>query len=455
MVIIYIELRSYICIIAHSSKFQPAIGQKEMSRPVTIEKLDFAALVKPGDRVLWGQACAEPVTLTRHLLAQRERVGQFAVFLGIPASDSVQAHHADYINFSSYCGTGLNHKLGACGMLDIVPCHYSALPDLISDGKLAVDVVLLQLSPPDADGNCSLSTAVDYLPSAIQSARTVIAEINDQAPSTVSDFHVHIDYIDYFVETSRPVLELPSRPPGERELAIARQVAQLIDDGDTLQMGIGTLPEAIFSQLKDHRHLGIHSGTIGDKVAELMQAGVITNERKSVDTGHTIATMLMGTRTLYDFAHRNPLVQLRPSTYTHDYRVLSQQDRLTSINAALEVDLTGQVNAEEAAGKYLGAVGGAVDFSRAANRARGGKSIMTLPSMAGESSRIVSRLQGPVSTPRSDCGIVVTEFGYADLRGLGLSERIKRMIAIAHPDVRADLEQQADNVVGARHAGTH
>jgi len=364
-----------------------------MAETLPIDHIDFASLVKPGDCVLWGQASAEPLTLTRKLLEQRHRIGRFSVFLGIPASDSVNPGQADCVEFTAYCGTGSNRELALQGALDVIPCHYSALPGMIASGQLPVDVLLIQVSPPDDKGNCSLSTAVDYLLPALQTARVIVAEVNDQAPATCSDYCVNLDAIHYTVETSRPVLEMPSPPPGDLEFAIAAQVAQLIDDGDTLQMGIGTLPEAIFNQLGKHRHLGIHSGTIGDKVAELMAAGVITNEKKSLDAGHTVTAILMGTRTLYDFAHRNTQIQLRPSTYTHNHEVLIQQDRFTSINAALEVDLTGQVNAEEVAGQYLGAVGGAVDFIRGANGARGGKAIMALPSMARGKSRIVPRLR--------------------------------------------------------------
>lgn len=426
-----------------------------MAETLTVDHIDFASLVKPGDRVLWGQASAEPLALTCKLLEQRHRIGHFSVFLGIPASDSVNVEQADCIDFSAYCGTGLNRKLVSEGILDVIPCHYSALPGMIAGGQLPVDVLLIQVSPPDENGNCSLSTAVDYLLPALQTARVVVAEINDQAPATCGGHNVHIDAIHFGVETSRPVLEMPSPPPGDLEVAIARQVTQLIDDGDTLQMGIGTLPEAIFSQLTEHRHLGIHSGTIGDKVAELMRSGVITNEKKSLDTGYTVATILMGTRNLYDFAHRNQQIQLQPSNYTHKHEVLIQQDRFTSINAALEVDLTGQINAEEVSGHYLGAVGGAVDFIRGANGARGGKAIVALPSMARGKSRIVSKLTAAVSTPRSDAGILVTEFGHADLRGLGLSQRIERMIAIAHPDVRPALEREADQIAGTRHRNQH
>ena len=413
------------------------------------DDLDFSSLVRPGDGVLWGQASAEPVTLTRQLLAQRSSIGAFSVFLGIPASDTVKPEHTDLIRFSSYCGAGINRQLADMSKLDIVPCHYSQFPALIRSGKIRVDVLLLQVAPPDSEGNCSYSIAQEYLVAAAQTARVIIAEVNDQAPVTPCQQSINVRDIHHLVYTSRPVLETPPPRIGDSERLIAAHVAGLINDGDTLQLGIGSLPEAILGALGNHRDLGIHSGTIGDKVAELMQNGVINNRHKTFDPGLTVAGIMMGTRKLYDFAHHNRTIRLMPSSYTHDIGILSGQHNLVAINAALEVDLTGQVNAEEAGGHYLGAVGGALDFVRGASRAPGGRAIMALPSTARGHSRIVARLNGPVSTPRSDVGFVVTEQGVADLRGLSLSQRIERMIAIAHPDFRDTLAKEATAIAGS------
>ena len=210
----------------------------------------------------------------------------------------------------------------------------------------------------------------------------------------------------------------------------------MIEDGATLQFGLGALPEAILGQLADRRDLGVHSGAIGDQVAALMQSGVINNARKSIDRGVSIAGIMFGSQRLHDFAHNNPQIQFRSSSYTHGPGVLAQIERFTAINSAVEVDLSGQINAEVAAGAYVGAVGGAVDFLRAAHYSRGGLPIVALSSTAGKHSRIVAKLNGPVSTPRSDAGIIVTEYGVADLRGATLGERARRLLAIAHPEHR-------------------
>ena len=275
----------------------------------------------------------------------------------------------------------------------------------------------------------------------------MVAEVNDKAPWTHGERPVRDADLDYVVRSSRAPLELIQPQPGEVELAIARHVAGLIEDGSTLQFGLGSMPEAILAAVGDRRDLGIHSGTIGDGVVELIRSGVITNARKSIDAGVTLTGMMMGTRRLHDFAHRNPGVQFRSTDYVHNANVLGRIDRFVALNSAIEVDLTGQVNAEVAGGHYIGAVGGALDFLRAAGRSKGGLPVVALPSTAGDgakrASRIVARLSGPVSTPRSDAGIIATEYGIADLRGRSLVERRRRMIAIAHPDFREALEREA------------
>lgn len=408
-----------------------------------LDSLDLSGIIRPGDTVLWGQANAEPLPLTRALMAQRHAIGRFRVFLGVSQSDTCRPEHADCVDFLAYCGTGANRALAKAGRLDILPCHYSQLPGLIRARSLKIDVLLLQLAPPDAEGRYSLGIAHEYLIPALDTARVVIAEVNDRVPWTWGERHVREDDLHFVLHTSRPPLESAKAEPNETELAVARKVAALIEDGATLQFGLGAIPEAILGQLGDRRHLGVHSGTIGDTLAELMEAGVITNARKSIDTGATVAGVMMGSRRIFDFAHRNPAIQFRSTEYTHDPEVLASIERFVALNSAIEVDLTGQINAEIAGGTYVGAVGGALDFLRGAHRSKGGLPIVALPSTAGKVSRIVSRLSGPVSTPRSDAGLIVTERGVADLRGLTISQRVERMLAIAHPDFREQLEREA------------
>jgi acetyl-CoA hydrolase len=414
-----------------------------LAKIIELNALDLGAIIRPGDGVMWGQANAEPLPLTRALMAQRHAIGNFSVFLGITYSDTLMPIYADCIRFSGYAGTGGNRALAIAGKLDILPCHYSHLRDLIASRRLKVDVLLLQLAPANERGEYSLSIAHEYLIPALEAARVVIAEINEQAPWTYGERPLVEADIDFIIRTNRPPLEVVHAQPGATEQAIARHVAVLIEDGATLQFGLGALPEAILGQLTDRRDLGVHSGAIGDQVAALMQAGVINNARKSIDRGVTIAGIMFGSKRLHDFAHRNPQIQFRSSSYTHGPGALAQIERFTALNSAVEVDLSGQINAEVAAGVYVGAVGGAVDFLRAAHCSRGGLPIVALPSTAGRHSRIVAKLNGPVSTPRSDAGIIVTEFGVADLRGATLGERARRMLAIAHPEHRERLEQES------------
>jgi acetyl-CoA hydrolase len=411
-----------------------------MTREIDAATLDFGAHVRPGDTVLWGQSSAEPLPLTRALMAQRHAVGgRFRVFLGIGAYDTVQPEHLDCIDAFAYCGTGTNRTLVRSGHLDILPCHYARIPDLIRSGPLRIDVLLLQLAGPDASGEYSLGIAHEFLYAALETARVVIAEVNAEAPWTFGSRSVRAEELDLIVHTRRPIVVDEGRPPSEIEAAIAGHVAGLIEDGATLQFGLGAIPEAVLSRLNGHRDLGVHSGTIGDGVAELMEAGVITNARKGRDVGATVTGLMSGSTRLHRFAHRNAQVQFRATEYTHAPEVLASLPRFTAINSALQVDLGGQINAEVAGGRYVGAVGGALDFLRGAARSPNGLPIIALPSRAGETSRIVAHIDGPVTTPRSDAALIVTEYGVADLRGATLAERARRLIAIAHPDMREML----------------
>ena len=411
----------------------------------TPAQLDFSALVKPGDRVSWGQCAAEPLELTRELMAQRHRIGgRFSVLLGSTWGDAVLPEHADVVDFRSWTGTGTNRKLADAGALDMICCPYSDFAMAFGPGGAnQVDVLLIQLAPKDSNGCYSLSAAHEYLGPLVDSARVVIAEVNAAAPWTHGERGIRDEDLDFVVHTDRPLPESPRAAPSETDLAIASRIAEFIDDGATLQLGVGAVADSVLSKLQDRRHLGIHSAAISDAVASLIEEGVITNSRKTRDVGTTVAGILMGGARLNAHVHRNPHVQMRAISYTHSVHTLAALDGLIAINGAIEVDLTGQVNSEVARGRYVGGVGGAADFIRGARLAKGGLSIIGLPSRAGGHSRIVSQLQGPVSTARCDVGLVVTEFGTADLRGASLSQRVQRMLAIAHPDDRAKLESLA------------
>ncbi|MBU9618472.1 acetyl-CoA hydrolase [Burkholderia multivorans] len=403
----------------------------------------LSSLIRPGDTVMWGQSHAEPVTLMRALVAQRHSFKRVRVFLGIGLADVLTPEHADAIDFLAYCGSGANRKLARANVLDILPAHYSQLPELIRSGALRIDVVMLQVSPPDEHGRYSLGLAREYLVEALKHARAIVAEVHPDVPWTYGGPFLRAGDIDLLVASDTPFPDAAATTPGPVEQAIGQHVASLVEDGATLQTGIGAIPDAVMAALHDKRDLGVHTGSIGDGIAALCEAGVVTNARKTIDAGITVGGVIIGSARVRRFAHRNPALELRGTEYTHNPHVLRRIERFTAINSAVEVDLTGQVNAEVVGGTYVGAVGGVGDFLRAAQASRGGVPIVALPSTAGAHSRIVTKLAGPVTVPRSDACVIVTEYGIADLRGLSLAQRAPKMIAIAHPDHRERLAREA------------
>lgn len=396
--------------------------------------VELGSVIRPGDGILWGQACAEPQTLVEAIVEQRASFSGARVFIGSSFSGILKPQHADHLRLSSYCGTGTNRALAEAAVLDIYPAPYSQLGALIRQGHIKSDVVLLQVSAPNSRGEYSLGLGVEYLAPGIETARAVIAEVNDQVPWTHTEPLLRRKDFSLIANSSRAPVYLPSRI-GETENAIARHAAQFIPDRAVLECGIGNLPNAILALLQDRRALRFHSGVVPDGAAELAKRGAIAGE---IHGG-----ALMGTPSLFDWARDNPGVRLHSSDYTHGPSVLAGLERFVAINSAVEVDLSGQVNGEMARGVYVGAVGGALDFVRAANRSPGGVSIIALPAKAGSTARIVPRLSGPISLPASEAGVFVTEYGCADLRGASLRERARRMIAIAAPEHRAHLEQEA------------
>lgn len=378
---------------------------------------DLTGIVRARDGIVVGQACAEPQTLLEALVEQRAAFSGASVFLGVNYSGILRPDHADHLRLSAYCGSGHNRVLADAGLLDIHPHPYSRIGALIRERKIPCDVALVQASPPNARGEYSLGLAADYLIPALASARAIVAEVNDRIPWTHTEKLFRKEDFALLVESSRDPAPAPVPRFGDAEMLIARQAAEFVPENATLEFGLGALPDAICAALKGRKGLAVHSGTVGDGVADLLAEGAV---------GAVTAAMLIGSRRLFEAARENSRVRLRSSEYTHDPRVLAGLERFVAVNSAVEVDLTGQVNAEVARGSYLGAVGGALDFVRAANQSPGGVSLLLLPA-----SRIVEKLQGPVATPRSEAGVVVTELGAADLRGCSLSERKRKMSAIA------------------------
>ncbi|MDB5101875.1 MAG: 4-hydroxybutyrate coenzyme transferase [Cyanobacteria bacterium RYN_339] len=345
---------------------------------------------------------------------------------------------------SLFCGAGVRQAV-AEGRADYIPINLSDIPAAIRAGLIPLDVAIVQLSWPDAAGYCSLGISVDSAWQAVQSAPVVIAELNRQMPRVNGPARVHLDDLAAFTVTDRPLIERHSRAATPEIQALGRHVAALVPDGATLQLGIGAIPDAILAALHGKQDLGLHTEMFSDRVVDLVEAGVITNRRKSVDVGKTVVAFVAGTRRTYDFVADNPAVEFRPTDYTNDLAVIRAQHLMTSINAALQVDLTGQVCSDSLGERIYSGVGGQLDFVRGAALAQGGKSILALTSRAREVGRIVPILSpgAGVVTPRSHVQYVVTEHGVADLRAQPLAARAERLIAIAHPDDRAALRAAA------------
>ena len=410
--------------------------------------LDLTRWLRAGDHIVWGQACGEPTTLIETLIAQAHGVEALSAFAATSFSGLLTSETTANFSVSSMGAIGALRVLTKARQLDVIPCHVGQVAPMIEQGLIGCDVAFVQVSPPDADGNHSYGLINDFVQAAVAKARVVIAEVNDQVPYTHCDALLPASKIDCAVRVSRPPVEVQAATIGETDQAIAKTLAGYIDDGSVLQVGIGAVPDATLRLLTDRRDLGIHSGMVGDGLVDLVEAGVVTNARKSIDAGVSIAGALIGTRRLYRFADGNPQLGMRCSSYTHDAAVLARLDKLVTINSAVEVDLTGQVNAEQSGDRYFGGTGGQVDYVRAGARSPGGRSIIALPATAkaGTLSRITPQLSGPVTTARSEVDVIVTEFGAAELKGQSLAERSRRLAAIAHPDFREELERSAHTI---------
>jgi len=404
---------------------------------------DLQRWIQPGDTVWCGQGAAEPLPLTSALVEQAPRIGDVTAMLGMLYANTFASADRS-LRLQGYGGIGTARDLVRSGRLDVLPSHYSQLAQLVEHGDLRCDVVLLQLSPPGPDGQHSLGIAHDYLGIVARRARVVIAEVNEQMPWThgSTDALANIT-LAAVLPTSRALPEVPVPRIGEVERRIAAHVAPFIEDRCVVQPGVGSVPDAVLDALHDRRDLGLHAGLIGDGVRRLVESGAVSNAFKEVDRGITTTGMAFGSQTLYRFIERNPSVAMRDPRDTHGQTALRQLSRLIAVNSAVEVDLTGQVNAESADGLYVGAVGGQGDFVRAAQASTGGRSIIALPSTTRDGrSRIVAALSGGcVTTPRCDADVVVTEWGVAQLRGQPLQERARRMLAIAAPEHREALER--------------
>ncbi len=404
--------------------------------------------INSGDRVFTSGNAATPRLLLRALMARRpelERVELVHLLLlgdGLAAPD-LEGH---FRHNAFFVGSGDRQAVNA-GKADYTPVFLSEIPALLSSGRLPLDVALLQVSPPDEHGFMSLGVEVLASKAAAEAARTVIVQVNERMPRVLGDSFLHVSRVHAITESDEPLPELTSPGFGEVERQIGHHIATLIPDGATLQLGIGTIPDAVLASLAGKRDLGVHTEMLSDGVMRAMEAGIITGSKKTLHPGKAVATFVMGTGALYHFVDNNPAFELHPSNYTNDPFIIAQNENLIAINSALEVDLTGQVCADSIGTTIYSGFGGQLDFIRGAARARGGKPIIALSATAhnGELSRIVPMLKpgAGVVTTRGDVHYVVTEFGIAQLYGETLRQRAKALIDIAHPQFREELEQAA------------
>jgi len=407
------------------------------------------ARIKPGQRIFIGTGCAEPLELVRALTRRAYELPDTEIIHLLTFGEAPYAHRelAQYFRTNSFFIAENVRGIIQEGLGDYSPIHLSDIPRLFSSGQLPLDAALIQVSPPDQQGMVSLGVSVDIVRTAAENASLVIAQVNPRMPRTHGDSFLHVHEIDWLVPVEEEIIEIPEPPVDEDTRQIGENLASLIENGSTLELGIGRIPQALLGFLKGKKDLGIHTEMISDGIVDLIQSGAVTGSRKTLDKGKIVTSFCLGTRKLYDFIDDNPTFAFHPTEYVNDPHVISQQNKMVAINVALEIDLTGQVCADSIGAKFFSGVGGQVDFNRGASKARGGKAIIAIPSTAvdGTVSRIVTHLSpgAGVVTTRAGVNYVVTEFGAAYLHGKSIQERAMALICIAHPKFRAQLLREA------------
>jgi len=410
---------------------------------------DAVRQVRDGDFIIVPTGVGEPPSLLAALSEQRRdfhdvKVAQILAVRPYAYIDPATVEHVRHVAF--FYG-GATRAGGQAGWIDFIPNCFSEIPGMIERGQIGADVVFSMASPMDAHGYFALSLGADYTMAAIARARAVVLEVNPNVPFAFGDCHVHISQVSALVESSEPVLEVGLPRIGPVQQAIGRYVADLIDDGSTLQIGYGGIPDAVVMQLTNKRDLGIHTEMIGDGILTLVESGAVTNRRKNHLPGKMVATFALGSGKLYRFMDRNPALEIHPVNFTNDPALAGLNDNLIAINATLQIDLLGQCGSESLGPAPYSGTGGQADFVRAANRSRGGKAFIVLPSTAKDDtiSRIVPTLTPGthVSTSKNDVNFVVTEYGVAQLRGKSARQRATELIGIAHPAFRPELTEQA------------
>jgi 4-hydroxybutyrate CoA-transferase len=420
----------------------------EIYKDKVVSAQEAVSHIKSGNRVVVGHACGSPEVLLKALMSNKDacRNVELVHMVSMGASEYCMPEMEKHFVHNSLFAGATSRKAIHDGRAVFTVSHFSQIPRLFIEGILPVDVTLCMVSQPDEHGFCSFGVSVDYTKPAAESSKLVIAEVTPNMPRTLGDAFIHVSDIDYIVECdSRPVILQPPRLT-ENDKKIGGNIAELIRDGDTLQLGIGSVPDAILEFLKHKKDLGIHTEMFSDGVVDLVEAGVITCARKNFQPGKMVATFFMGTEKLYRFVHNNPMVQMFPVNITNNPAIIAQNDNMVSVNSTLQMDLTGQAASESIGYKQFSATGGQADFVRGTSWSKGGRSILAFHSTAsgGRISRIVSHLDegAVVTTTRSDIHYVVTECGIADLRGKSVPERARALIQIAHPDFRSDLKKE-------------
>jgi 4-hydroxybutyrate CoA-transferase len=419
-----------------------------MTPPVMTEA-EALSLVHSGQRVYIGGGCGVPTLLLHALVARAPVLRNVEIIHMLTAGeDSTTApeYQAAFRHNALFVGANVRAAVHE-GRADFTPIFLSEIPRLFRSGQLPIDVALIQVSPPDLHGFCSLGVEVGCTLPAAQNASTVIAEINAQMPRTLGDSFIHVSQISACVESNRPLFEVPQASADPAAEQISRHIAEIIPDGATLQLGIGAIPNAVLGSLSHKRHLGIHSELFSDGIIDLVESGVIDCAAKTRHRGKLVAGFLLGTRRLFDWVHNNPMVELHPTDYVNDPFVIAQHHNMVAINSALQVDLSGQVCADSIGTQIYSGAGGQVDFFRGAARSEGGLPIVALPSTAKHDtiSRIVPTLDlgAGVVTSRYDVHFVATEYGMAQLHGRTVAQRARALIAIAHPGFRDNLAAAA------------
>jgi acyl-CoA hydrolase len=410
---------------------------------------DAMRLVRDGDFIIVPTGVGEPPALLGALSEQRREFHgvKVAQILAMRKYGYIDPETVDHVRHVAFFYGGATRPGGQEGWIDFIPACFSEIPHLIERGLIGADVVLTMASPMDEEGYFAISLGADYTMAAIAKARAVVLEVNPHVPFACGNCRVHISQVAALVESSEPVLEVGLPKIGPVQEAIGKYVADLIDDGSTLQIGYGGIPDAVVMQLAAKRDLGIHTEMIGDGILSLVECGAVTNRRKNYLPGKSVATFALGSSKLYRFMDRNPNLEIHPVDFTNDPSLAGLNDNLVAINATLQIDLLGQCGSESLGPVPYSGTGGQTDFVRAANRSRGGKSFIVLPSTAkGDAiSRIVPALTAGthVTTSKNDVNYVVTEHGVAQLRGKSAKQRALELIAIAHPSFRAELTGQA------------